>query len=116
MQRSPTIEAAKVALLAGGRAAVIVKVFVTVPKFADTIAQPVHDVATVKPKPAVTDPAGTTADAGIDMLAFVDRRVTVAAVLDACVSVTVQEPLAPGARVRGEHASCASDDAAGDNA
>ena len=61
-------------------------------------------------------PAVTTTDTGTDMLAFVDRRVTVAAVLDACVRVTVQEPLAPGGRVRGEHASCASDDAAGDKA
>ncbi|MCU1336773.1 MAG: hypothetical protein JWO19_2354 [Bryobacterales bacterium] len=93
---------------------VICRDFVTVPKVAETIAQPFMIGEDVNENVAPIEPAGTVMEAGRLKPVLVDFKPTIDAFTAAEVKVTVHVPPRPGATAVGEQAKRASEDADGE--
>src|ERR1051325_11565578 len=95
---------------------VMVTFLVTVPSEAKRTAQPLNTGLALNPKLALIVPAGTITDAGTIRPALVVLSVTAVSLTGACVMVTVQEPLPPGATGSGPQINWESEDGAADRA
>ncbi len=97
-------------LIGAGIDIVIFSVFVTVPRLAVTVADPVMVDDVVNGKAAVREPAATVTETGRLRAVLVDCRVTTDALVRVVVKVTVHVPPRPGDSAVGEQAKRASED------